>query len=488
MCYHLKKLISLFSLSLISGCLVAQQSPWLTSQYWKDQLFTDILPYWTNSIVDDQNQSFHTSLNESWQPLPVDTLRFPSMIARHLFSYSAAYMLSGEKEYLNMAQSLKDYLFTHCYDQEFGGWFNSISPEGQVIDAGKSSFVQFYAITGLTLYYNITKDPEVYSIIRKSNDLMESKVWDSAFGGYYNRMNRDWTLADDGKSFSPQLAPISGYLLYLYLSTREEVFLLQIKRIMDMVAEKMVDPATGWVLENFDRHWQYTPSKTGKNEINIGHTIEVAWVLARVQQVIGTPYQHSLLTTLDNLNGEYGFDKKTGFWYAEVGREDKSLHTPFTHWWIQAYGMMSDLVLWEVFNEEGYLKRFENAGKIWQNSFLDKEGGDTPLTVGLNGEVMKGNKATQYKSSYHNAELAFLNYLYLKCYWENEPFSLYFYLDKNTESQELYPLPIEARDFSISAVMANGIPVQEVALGQFGVKIPPLSEPSVIEVQIQPKK
>ncbi|WP_157972084.1 AGE family epimerase/isomerase [Pleomorphovibrio marinus] len=482
-----RKLLFILFFQLCIGNLSAQQAPWMQSSYWKSQLFRDILPHWTSSIVDKENQSYHTSMDETWRPLPQDTVRYPSMIARHLFSYSAAFMLSGEREYMEMAARLKDYLLANAWDEQYGGWYNSLSPKGRIIDADKSSFVQLYAITGLTLYYLVTKDPEVLSYIEKSNALMESKAWDSTHMGYYDKMNRDWSVAVENKSFSPQLAPISGYLLYLYLASREESYLDQSLKILEMVEQKMVDPATGWVLEAFDREWNYSPSKTGPNEINIGHNIEVVWMLARVYLLNGKEEFMPLLRYLDRLNGSHGFDLENGFWYAEVGREEKELHTPFSYWWIQAYGIMADLVLAEAMQEKKYLERFEKAGEIWDTHFLDRANGDTHLTVGKNGEVLQGNKATQYKSSYHNGEHAFLNYLYLRCFQEKKPFHLFFYVQESGLEQPLYPLPIEAKGVSIKAVWIENEPADLKLIGNQGLAIPPISKKSLVKVEIQPE-
>ena len=470
---------SLFVLLAAIGCSTPdhqQHNVYLQPEYWRKQTI-DLLPVWTEHVVDEKNGSFFTTLDAEWQAVN-DTVRFPSMIARHLFGYSAAYLLSGDSTDLDMAHRLKDYLLKHAWDEKHGGWYEGLNPEGEPIRLGKSTFVQLYAITGLSMYYFITRDTEVLGYIDRSNRLLEERVWDHDHGGYFDNPREDWSLQNEVKSFSAQLAPVSGYLLYLYMATRNDEYLKQAERIMDTVLAKMVDTRSGWILEAFDKEWEYLPGPQDENEINIGHNTEVAWMLMRIYMLNGRPdYLRAAKLLSDSLH-RYGFNPTSGIWYASVGNAMPEQHTDFTHWWIQAYGHMFDLCMARYYPDENYIPDFLAGATFWEGSFMDRKRGDTHLTVRENGEVVTSQKANQFKASYHSVEHGMLNYLYLAAWVSREPVTLYFKITACDEGGMLYPLPIEVPDASLTKVKINGIDSTVPASGE-GLRLPALRDAKV---------
>lgn len=457
-----------------------QDSVYLQPDYWKKQTI-DLLPVWTKHIVDEENGSYFTTLDAEWQAVD-DTVRFPSMIARHLFGYSAAYLLNGDSINLTMAHRLKDYLLKYAWDQKHGGWYEGLDPKGQPVRMGKSTFVQLYAITGLTMYYFITRDAEILHYIDRSNQLLEEMVWDHEFGGYFDNPRGNWLLENDIKSFSSQLAPVSGYLLYLYMATRNEDYLAQAERIMDIVLAKMVDNRSGWILESFDREWKYLPGPEDENEINIGHNVEVAWMLMRIYMLNGRPdYLRAAQSLSDSLH-RYGFNPERGIWYANVGNVMPEQHTDFTHWWIQAYGQMFDLCMARYYPEANYIEDFLAGSAFWESSFMDGMRGDTHLTVRANGEVVTPQKANQFKASYHSVEHGMLNYLYLAAWVNREPVTLHFRITACDEGDVLYALPIEVPGAALTKVKINGIDTAVPASGE-GLQLPYLRN-ATIEVTV----
>ena len=100
------------------------------------------------------------------------------MIARHLFAYSDGYLMSGDEKLLVHAKKLLDYLDKNAWDKKHGGWYDQIDRQGMPVKLTKTTFNQVYCITGLTLYYFVTKDSSVLNTIEKANSLLETKVWD----------------------------------------------------------------------------------------------------------------------------------------------------------------------------------------------------------------------------------------------------------------------------------------------------------------------
>jgi len=141
-----------------------------------------------SNVANVPEGAFHTFLNRQWKPYN-GYEKYPGMLSRHIYSYSTGYLLTGRKEYLRHASRLVDYLIKHGWDRKYGGWYNAINQQGQVVDSTKDGFLQPYAITGLAMYYFITRDPEILDYIERSNQIMQEHAWDSLHGGYYRSLH-----------------------------------------------------------------------------------------------------------------------------------------------------------------------------------------------------------------------------------------------------------------------------------------------------------
>ena len=471
---------------MLTGCRSSEEQSGLQMKgsYWKDQVLIDILPYWTKHAIDSVNGAFHSNLDDNW--IPQGDTKFPSMIARQLFSYSAAYYMGGRNEDIIIADGLKDYLLTHAWDSLYGGWYDALTLTGDPKEKTKSTFVQVYVITGLALYYAVTHDADVLDYINRSNQLLEEKVWDKGKGGYFDMCQQDWTLQTNTKSVSSQLAPLSGYLLYLYTATRDENYLRQAERITDTILNRMTDTKTGWILESFDTDWNYVPGATGANEINVGHNIEVAWSLLRLYLLNKRDdYLQVGLSLADSLH-RHGFDDESGLWFATIGNQDSSLKSDFTYWWIQAYGIMFDLCLHHVKPDGDFVDSFKKGAAFWDTYFMDRNNGDTHMSVSRNGKPSVIRKADQFKASYHSVEHGLLNYMYL-ANWVN-PDSITVYFRMNTdEGEHLYPLLIEQSNSRISKVVIGGQTLRSETIDSGFVRLPSVEETSV-EVTLAPSQ
>jgi mannobiose 2-epimerase len=467
--------IAYLSILLFSSCQDKHaQNRFLDGAYWKDQAVSDILPYWTKHAFDSVQGGFHCNLDEQWK-LVGDDIRYPSMISRHLFSYSSAYLMSGEELYLNKAKAIKNYLLLHAWDRLNGGWYDALQPSGDPMEYSKSTFVQVYVITGLAMYYTVTHDKEILDYINKSNDLLEQKAWDPQQGGYFDALSREWIVNSQVKSCSAQLAPISGYLIYLYLATHNTKYLQQAERISDIILKKMQDPVSGWIMESFDKDWKYQQPVANEFEINIGHNIEVAWSLLRLYAINHRQDYLQSATTLAGKVRQYGFNPVTGMWTATTSRLKPVMHSNFTYWWIQAYGNMFDLYLNRLHPGQHYLIDFEKGALFWDTYFLDRIHGDTHLSVLEDGAIKESNKANRYKASYHSMEHGLLNYLYLENWVHRKPLTLFFKLESAKAGEVFYPLPIESTDLKIASIQIDNKNVEATIAREGFIALPELN-------------
>jgi mannose/cellobiose epimerase-like protein (N-acyl-D-glucosamine 2-epimerase family) len=428
----------------------------LSGRYWKEQALNDIIPYWTRYSQNERSGTFHTNLDSAWNQFG-STEIYPSMIARNLFGYSAAYLLSGNDEYIDIADKTARWLIEKAWDKESGLWYDALDEEGNPTMTSKTTFVQVYVITGLTLYYFVTHDSTVLHYIEKSNELMEQKVWDKEGEGYFNMVNRDWSAGDSGKSFSSEITPVSGYLIYLYLATRDQEYQNQIDRILDLVTEKMVDKETGWVLEDFDRKWIYNQLRNDASEISIGHNIETSWMLLKNYLLTSNENQKQAGLNIAFKIKEAGVFNENNVWLGTADRTDLSRRANDTYWWIQAYGNMVSLYLYKVTGDKKYLDDFKKGSDLWDRCFLDRKHGDTFFRIDSAGNMLDATKAGRYKASYHNMEHCLVNYQCLNLWVNNEPVEFHFRINSSDEGDLLNPVLLEGKDINIEkAVLEDG--------------------------------
>jgi len=443
-----------------------------SGDYWKEQGTDHILDYWTINARDTAEGAFYTFLDRRWQPYKGNE-KHPGMISRHIFSYSVGYLLSGDDEYLRLAGQAADYLIEHGWDHKYGGWYNSLDRYGNVTDSAKDGFFQPYAITGLAMYYFVTHDKKALSYIQQSNEIMETYARDQEFGGYYRSLNRDLSVQSSNKDFSPQLAPVSGYLIYLYLATRDELYLKQMERIMDLVTTKMSPPGEPWILERFDRRWNYTyQAREDGTELNTGHNIEVVWMLLRLYELTGRDDYLQRATVLQQEVYEYGFADNVGVWYHRTGRSDPLLHNESSPWWIQAYGNMCSLYLYHIKGDREFLDIFKKGAEFWNRYFMDDKYGAAYLSVNINGNIDKASKAVRTKTSYHSMEHAMINYIYTSLLVGKEPVRLYFKISEAVPGEKLFPLPVEPSSFTVSRVMINRESWSDFAAAKGFIRLP----------------
>lgn len=425
----------------------------LKGAFWKQQALEQVIPGWEKHVFNEQTGGFHTYLKRDWTPYKHNR-QYPGMIARQLFSFSAAYLLSGDAHYLKLADSTFQYLVKHGWDKEYGGWYEQIGPQGQVIRAKKDLFMQTYAITGLTMYYATTRNPTAKTYLKRSYALLREYAWDTKNQGYYDALSRSLSIANAQKDFSPQLAPASGFLTYLYPITRKSKYKTHFQTLLDMAWEKMRHPSKPWIMESFTKNWQMIK---GQNEaMNVGHNLEVVWLMARLYQLTGKPMYKQKALQLNKPLTKQAFHHKTGAWYHKIPVDNPDERDSTASWWVQAYGNMTQLYLYRITQRDNFLNRFKKGARFWNKAFLDERYGGTVLKTDFEGNIAKGAKAVRTKTAYHAIEHGLLNYLYLRLWVEEKPAKLHYQLTNTEQGQTFYPVFLANPQARIKLVTING--------------------------------
>ncbi len=444
------------ALVLMAGCPPAAPAQsadsLLQGSFWTQQGLNVILPAWTEHARTEEGM-YYAELDRTWTPQD-STTQYPGMVGRHVFSNVAAYLMSGTEAHLRRAEAALDFIIEHGWDDKYGGWYNAVTRSGAVVNADKDLFMQIYATMGVALYTIATKDSTAQAYLERSRTFMQEHAWDPEHGGYVDVLNRDGSVQSAVKDFSPQLAPLSGYLLYLYPATRDSSYLREAKQIMDLTLTHMRNEQ-GWVRERFARDWTFLPDDAKNSHLNVGHNLEVAWLLLRLHALTGNErYRREGLALTDQLL-ERAFYEKTGAWLHKLRRTDLSQHPDTAVWWVQAYGNMLQLYAYRMTGAERYRDAFRGGARFWTRHFVDPRHGGTVLRVHLDGRVADGAKAVRTKTSYHAMEHALLTYLYLSLWINESPARLHYRIEGPFEGP-FAPLPVEAARPTIQKLLLDG--------------------------------
>ena len=433
----------------------------MDGEFWRAQILEDLMPYWFEHVRDEEHGAFYMNLSRKWQPMaPWD--KVPAMISRQIFSFSTAYLLSGEEKYLEVARKAVDYLLEYGWDKEYGGWFNRLTQTGAPKDTTKSVALQLYTNVGLTQYYFVTGDERALSHVLKSVEIRKTYAYDKELDGYYMGLNRDLSVRDSTKAKHSHYG--QGSLMpNLILATRDPEVLSFAEHLADLSIARMIDPEEGWILgygTPFDRAWSYTPYMVEETEsIQIGAGLTATLFFLRLYHLTGKEIYLKHAKALGDKLCRHGWDAERGGWYNIVERHPpyRPVASPTISWWIQIYGSFLQLQLYHVTQEEQYLERFRKSALFYDRYFVDREYGGGVASVSPDGSrIGDGRKAAVWQTSYHEVEHGLLNYLYLNLYVNKRPVVLYFKLDGAKVPKKHFVSLVDDPSVQVASTRING--------------------------------
>ncbi|MBU1186444.1 MAG: AGE family epimerase/isomerase [Acidobacteria bacterium] len=458
----LKKIliVSCGLLLVLTGCPNAKQvgERLMDGEFWRNQLLFDLMPHWLEHVTDKEYGAFYMNLSREWKPMPPWD-KVPAMISRQIFSFSTAYLLSGEEKYLEVAREAVDYLLEYGWDKKYGGWFGSLTQDGAPKDTVKGAASQLYSNVGLIRYYFVTGDEQALSHVLKSVEIQKTYAQDKEFDGYYVTLNRDLSVRDFVKAKHSHYGQ-GSIMPDLILATRDPEVLAFAEHLADLSIERMIDPEEGWILGypiGFDQEWNHTPYIVeGKEGTYLGASSTAALFFLRLYHLTGKEIYLKHGMALGEKLCRYGWDTERGGWYSIVEKSPpyQPLGVQEIYWWIQIYGSLLQLQMYHVTQEDQYLNRFRKSELFYDRYFVDQKYGGVFKSVSPDGLLLgDGNKAEVWLTSYHQIEHAWLNYIYLNLYVNKRPVVLHFKLDG---PKKYFVSPVDDPSVHIQEVRING--------------------------------
>jgi mannobiose 2-epimerase len=462
--------------------------PVLQGAAWRNLVLVDLVAAWQAHVVDTRHGAFHTSLGRDWQPrAPYEKL--PAMIGRHVFSFTAAYLLSGESRHLEVARHGVEYLLAHAWDERYGGWYDRLTVDGEVLDDTKTAANELYTNVGLALYAFATGDPRALQRVCASLRIRRTRAADPDEGGYFSQLTRELAPVADQRKLKHAHFGYVGSLIHLYQVGRDPDVLGFWRELMDLTRQRMTDADLGWVYGfqvPLDRAFRLADPKAHEY-VSIGGQLTAALAYVRLYDQSGDAVYleaaRSLARAIDR-----GWDAEHRCWLDQVQRRPP--HAPHpdarVQWWIHIYGAFLDLRLYALDGDPERLLRFARAERFYRSHFLDRLYGGGFAQVRRDGTLADdGSKAAPWHTSYHDVEHGLVNYLLLSLYVNGQPVTLHFRFEAGPAARRFVSLLDDPR-VQVKAVTVDGEPWTDFHGEERSVWLPASSRARRVAVTLAP--
>lgn len=371
-------------------------------------LTENILPYWMGKMVDPQG-GFYGQRDGS-ETLIYDSPKGAILNARILWTFSAAYRVLKNPEYLNMAKRAKDYIQKHFLDKEFGGVYWSLNSDGTPLDTKKQFYAIGFTIYGMSEFSRATGDEEAKKIATELFNLIERHSRDKDKEGYLEATTRDWKPIPDmrlsekddnaSKTMNTHLHILEPYTNLLRISPENESLKDAVKKLINLFLDKIEDKNNHHLGLFFDDDWQRRD-----HEISYGHDIEASWLLLEAAQVLGDPailektLSHTKRIAFAALEGRCANGSMVYERYRN-GHYDND-----KHWWVQAENVIGQLYLWKFHGLEEMLPKAIQSWEYIRENIVDKENGEWFWSRKGKEIDSSQDKAGFWKCPYHNSRM-----------------------------------------------------------------------------------
>lgn len=447
-------------------------------------------------------------------------------ISRMVYGMASAYMLTGNEDFLDVAERGTEYLRAHMRfvdnDEDVTYWYHGIQIEGQSEKKLFTSefgddydaipmYEQIYALAGPTQTFRVTGDPRIAEDTEGTLRLFEKFFRDHEGSGYYSHVD-PILLSPHHESLGPNTSRKNwnsvgdhapAYLVNLYLATGEERHADMLERTFDTIAERFPDyDHSPFVNERFNRDWSHDLGHTWQQDrAVVGHNLKIAWNLMRMQSLRPKEEYRGLAEKIAQLMPPVGSDRQRGGWYDVVERtrsEGQDWHRFAWHdrkaWWQQEQAILAYLILAGTVGPDGegeYLRHAREAESFYNAYFLDHDEGAVYFNVLATGmpyllgtERFKGSHSM---SMYHSAELCYLSATYTNLLVSKQPLTLWFKPLPNADrTLRVAPDLLPAGSVRLEEVEINGKPYEVFDPAAMTVQLPETESRLTVRVRLVP--
>jgi mannobiose 2-epimerase len=376
----------------------------------KEELVNNILPFWMTKMIDSKDGGFLGRI-DGYGRVQNDADKGCVLNARILWTFSAAYRILKNPEYLKIAERSKNYLLNHFFDKEYGGAFWLLDHKGDMKDGKKQIYAQAFAIYGLSEFYRISNDRNCLEKAIELFRLIEKYSFDNKLDGYFEAFSREWgTIGDlrlsdkdanEKKTMNTHLHVLEAYT-NLYRVWQDDSLKKQLRGLINVFTEKIVNSQTFNLNMFFDEEWN---DKT--DLISYGHNIESSWLIYEAAVVLG---DKNVIEKVKNICIKIAESSKEGLMADGSMIYEKFFRTGHIdtdrHWWVQAETVVGFLNAFTLSGKEEYLNISLKTWRFINENLVDPKNGEWYWSVDKNLQPnLRDDKAGFWKCPYHDSRM-----------------------------------------------------------------------------------
>lgn len=391
----------------------------------------NILPFWLK-MQDKENGGFYGQMKGDGT-LVKEANKGGILNARILWSFSAAYRVLGNPEYLEAATRAKDYILAHFIDPEYGGIYWELDCKGNPVDTKKQFYAIGFAIYGLSEYVRATGDEESLNVCMALYDAIEEHSLDREYNGYIEACTREWGEIADmrlseldanyPKSQNTHLHIIEPYTnLYrcfkelaeqdvVKISDEKKAFLREwqekveksLRNLISIFCDKILNPETYHLDLFFENDWT---RGAGWLE-SYGHDIECSWLMHEAALVLG---DKEVLAKVEPIVQKVAKASEKGLNPDGSMTHEANLDTGYVdadrHWWVQAETVVGFYNVYQYFHDESALQKALHCWQYIKDNLIDHELGEWYWSRDPQRNInRKDDHAGFWKCPYHNSRM-----------------------------------------------------------------------------------
>ena len=411
----------------------------MLKQEMQDVLEKNILRFWLDKMQDHENGGFYGRIDGQGVLHP-EAEKGAILNARILWSFSAAYRVLGNPEYLEVATRAKDYLIEHFVDKEYGGIYWSVDYKGQPLDTKKQFYAIGFAIYGLSEYARATGDREALDYAIELYECVEEHSFDPQYNGYIEACTREWgkiadmRLSDFDANYpksqnthlhiiepytnlyrclremqaaeSCNYVPVLGSVLPIGVTVPLETLARvegSLRNLIDIFTDKILNPETHHLDLFFEMDW----TRGAGHLESYGHDIECSWLMHEAALVLG---DQKVLKKVEKIVREVAKASEKGLRTdgsmiheanVDTGHADDDLH-----WWVQAENVVGWYNIYQYFGDEDALEKVFRCWEYIKTQLIDWEHGEWYWSRHPDGSLnTTDDKAGFWKCPYHNSRM-----------------------------------------------------------------------------------
>ena len=378
----------------------------------------NILRFWIDKMQDHEHGGFYGRM-DGHGVLQPEAEKGAVLNARILWSFSAAYRVLKNPEYLKMATYAKDYFVSHFLDKEYGGVYWSVDYKGNPLNTRKQFYAIGFAIYGMSEYARATGDEEALECALQLFDSIERHALDSLYNGYIEATTRDWQPIADmrlsevdanyPKSQNTHLHIVEPYA-NLYRTMRERFpekdtcrVEQALRNIINIFTEHILNPETHHLDLFFEDDW----TRGAGHLESYGHDIECSWLMHEAALVLG---DEAVLARVEPIVRMVAMASAKGLRPDGSMIHEANLDTGDVdddlHWWVQAENVVGWMNIYQHFNDDEALQRAVRCWQYIKDNLIDYEQGEWYWSRHSDGTLnLEDDRAGFWKCPYHNTRM-----------------------------------------------------------------------------------